>query len=259
MARRGLIPGSLRPRDCASVDQLHVGQLESTIAFADWVSVRKGSRVLDLGAGLGGPARYLAEEHAAEVVAVEVVEELHEAAIALTARLGLEDRVRHECAAISSSLARGPFDLVWLEHVDMHIPDKRSLYARARTLLGAEGRIVWHDWLAGPGGEPIWPLFWSADGAISFLSTEASFRADLAAEGLDLCRFEPIAEATRGWLDKSHRALSLSLSKAESASSPQKAVKLERLRRLISETENALRSIDEARLVPFFAEARTAP
>ena len=249
-ARLGRTPASL-----ASIDQLHVGQLESTIAFADWIGLDPGARVLDLGAGLGGPARFLAATRGADVWAVEVVPELHDAAVALTARLGLGDRVHHELAEIGASGAVGPFDLVWIEHVDMHVPDKRGLYASAASRLGPRGRVVWHDWLAGPAGPPHWPLFWSADGGISFLSAEAAFREDLAASGLALHRFEPIADTTRGWLSRSKEALARALAQAAASSAPD-AGKIARVRRLLDETDNALRSVDEGRLVPFFAEAR---
>jgi SAM-dependent methyltransferase len=245
------------PADFASFDQLHVGQLESTIAFAQWVGVQTGASILDLGAGLGGPARHLAVQRGASVWAVEVVPELHEAAVALTAELGLADRVRHELAELSSTSAVGPFDLVWLEHVDMHVPDKRALYRSAAAPLHPDGRIVWHDWLAGPGGPPHWPLFWSPDGAISFLSTRAEFADDLARTGLALRRFSPIRDATLTWLDGSAAALSKALDGASGNPGPDEA-KVSRLRRLLAETDNARRSVTEERLVPFFAEAELA-
>lgn len=249
----GLDSGHL-PAALAPLDQLHVGQLQSTRAFAEWVGVPAGARVLDLGSGLGGPARYLASAHGATVHAVELSEELHSAAAALTARLGLAGRVTHERADIAGSRATGPFDLVWIEHLDMHVPDKRALYARARALLAAGGRVVWHDWLAGPGGEPHWPLFWSADGSISFLSAEDAFAGDLAAAGLSPGRFRPIPEETLGWLASSAEALAAALSRArrDGGGDPSK---IGRLERLLAETDNARRSVGERRLVPFFAEA----
>ena len=181
LARRGADP--LRPAiaDLAAADQLHVGGLESIIAFADWVGVPPGARVLDLGSGLGGPARYLAATRGATVTAVELVPELHAAAEVLTARTGLADRVRHVCADLAGFAEDTAFDVVWLEHADMHVRDKRDLYALARRALSPGGRVVWHDWLAGPGGAPRFPLFWSADGAISFLSDASRLAADLAA------------------------------------------------------------------------------
>jgi len=229
-----------------------VGGLDSIIAFADWVVLAPDARVLDLGSGLGGPARYLAADRSATVTAVELVPELHATAAELTLRTGLAGRVDHVCADAAAFSPTSEFDLVWLEHTDMHVPDKRGLYERIRSALATGGRAVWHDWLAGPGGAPRWPLFWSADGAISFLSDEETFAADLAAAGLERRRFEPIAEATVRWLDRSRHALTGALAKCEAAGDPARASKL---RALLTETENALASIEELRLVPFFAEA----
>jgi SAM-dependent methyltransferase len=254
LRRWGADPGNPRISDLAAVDQLHVGGLDSIRAFADWVVLAPGSRVLDLGSGLGGPARYLAADRGAKVTAVECVPELHVAAIELTARTGLAGQVDHVCADVAALAPAAEFDLVWLEHADMHVPDKRGLYERIRTAVAPGGRAVWHDWLAGPGGAPRWPLFWSADGAISFLSTEGVFASDLAAAGLERRRFAPVAELTTGWLARSRKALAGALAKCESPGSgdPSRASKL---RALLTETDNALASIEERRLVPFFAEA----
>ncbi|MCK9463327.1 MAG: methyltransferase domain-containing protein [Proteobacteria bacterium] len=254
LARRGADPSHPSIRDLAAADQLHVGGLESIIAFADWVGLRPGARLLDLGSGLGGPARFLASERGAEVTAVELSPALDAAAAELTARTGLADRVRHRCADIAAFVAEEPFDVVWLEHAEMHVPDKRGLYAAARRALATGGRIVWHDWLAGPKGPPRYPLIWSADGAISFLSDEGRFAADLAATGLEHRRFEPIADATAGWLARSRRAIGAALAKIEAAEA-QDTERASRLRALLVETENTLAGVEERRLVPFFAEA----
>jgi SAM-dependent methyltransferase len=257
LARRGVDPEHPGLADLAAADQLHVGGLDSIIAFADWVGVTPGSRVLDLGSGLGGPARYLAAERGATVTALELVPELHATASELTARTGLAERVRHVCADLAAFSSEAAFDLVWIEHTDMQVPDKRRLYNLARGALGDGGRIVWHDWLAGPGGPPRWPLFWSADGAISFLSDEGRFAADLAAAGLERRRFEPVADATAKWLTRSRQALGAALAKAEGVT-PADPRRAARLRAVLVETENALACVAEQRLVPFFGEAVVA-
>ena len=89
LERKGIDLDAAGSRSLAAHDQLHAGQLEATRVFARWAGVRKGDRVLGLGAGLGGAARYLAEKSGARVTAVDLSPELVETGEALTRRLGL--------------------------------------------------------------------------------------------------------------------------------------------------------------------------
>jgi cyclopropane fatty-acyl-phospholipid synthase-like methyltransferase len=53
------------------------------------------SRILNVGSGLGGPARYFGGKLGASVLAVELQDDLHRTATELTARCGLTDNVHH--------------------------------------------------------------------------------------------------------------------------------------------------------------------
>jgi len=234
----------------ASEDQLHVGGLDALRLFADWVGLEAGSKVLDLGAGLGGPARWLASERGVEVTAVELSPELSAAAVDLTGRCGLSDRITHVCADVVEFEESEQFDLVWLQHVDMHVAEKAALYDTARNALTEGGRVVWHDWLAGPGGEPRWPLFWSADGSGSCVVSEERFRETVGEAGLELTRLEDVSEPAAQWLGRTRAAAERSLGKARSDASRA------RQNNLLEETRNALECLAENRLVQFFAEAR---
>jgi predicted O-methyltransferase YrrM len=241
----------------AAHDQMHSGTLEGTRVFIDWVGGLSGRRVLDLGSGLGGVARLLATEQHATVTAVELVPELDRTAAEVTRRMGLDDRVRHLCADLSDELDQvGQYDIVWIQHVDMQVPDKQSLYRCALKHLATGGRVVWHDWLAGQGGEPRWPLFWSADGSLSFLLSESELRAALRQTGLTLSRFESIPDLTTRWYQESRAGILELIAGLESTAAT--VPRRHKLGALLSELENALESIAEERLVPFFAEACAA-
>jgi len=246
---RGSDPDNLVLADLAMIDHLHSGQLAATEAFASWVAPAEGARVLDLGAGLGGSARYLAAENGCRVTAIELVAELHETALELTRRLGLEDRVEHRCCdALTPEPAKHRFDLVWLQHVDMHVPDKLALYHCCTAALAPGGRIVWHDWLAGPGGEPRYPTPWSHTGRISYLVTPEQFRQSLAAAGLAERRFESIGELTRSWFAATGDGLRRVLRKPEVKGRA-------RLEQVLVEIDNVLANLEQERLLPFFGEA----
>lgn len=251
LERRGKGLDELTLADLAPYDQLHAGGLAASRRLATWVDVPPGARILDVGAGLGGTARLLAEEHAARILAVDLSDPITDVGRALTAWLGLQDRVEHRTAEIGDLAPDAPFDLVWLQHVDMHVPHKEALYRACRGHLHPEGRIIWHDWLAGPGGTPRWPVPWSADGALSFLIAEAAFRDALEATGLRLRRFEDLTADTDGWYADLERGLTRALSRMAAADrSPPP-----HLPRLLQETRTLRQNLAERRIGAFFAEA----
>lgn len=246
MARKGVHQPTLE--DLAVHDQLHAGLMAGTVALADWLGVARGARVVDLGAGLGGSARWLARERDCRVLAVDLCPELVETGRDLSRWTGLDHRVQHLCADATS--VRQAADLVWIQFVDMTWADKAGLYGAVRRCLGPGGRAGWHDWLAGPDGPPRHPLFWSADGALTHLSTPERFQENLAAAGLRLLRLEVQLERTVAWFERSRDGLAHVL-----GTLPPGPPRRPRLEALAQEVDNALWGMAHHRLLPFFAEA----
>jgi len=251
LEQRGKDPAHLTVVDLSRHDQLHAGQLAATRDFAAWVGVPRGTRVLDLGAGLGGAARVLAADHACEVVAVELSRPLHETGSVLTQWLGLNHLVQHRCADLLDDAGGTDVDLVWLQHVDMHVPDKGALYTRVVRPLADGGRAVWHDWLAGPGGAPHYPVPWSDGGELSFLAEPMAYRQDARQAGLEITRLEHITERTRDWFAHTLAGLHRTLDSLPTAAARRRA----RFTHLATRIHNVLRNLDERRLIPFFGEA----
>lgn len=127
-------------------DQLHYFGTEAVDAAIEALQPSAAARVLDVGAGFGGPARYLAERAGCHVTAVELQSDLDAAASELTARCGLSDRVAHVCGDIHAvSLAPQSFDGVISYLALYHIPDRRAVYARMHDALAPGGRIYVED------------------------------------------------------------------------------------------------------------------
>src|SRR5947209_7884728 len=68
---RGHLNG-VRPEELFPYDQDHYGALAANDELAKAAAIRKGSRVADFCAGLGGPARYFAHQYGAEVTGIEL-------------------------------------------------------------------------------------------------------------------------------------------------------------------------------------------
>ena len=191
----------LKPADLAPVDEFHIRGREATIELATRASLRPGLRVLDVGSGLGGSARYLAAQYRCEVVGIDLTREYVDAANALAAMVGLERAVDfRQASALEIPFERDSFDVVWTEHVQMNIADKQAFYAEIARVLAPRGRLLFHDIFRGEGG-PLWfPVPWAEDASISFLASPDAVRDILAALGFSLLDREDKSQQSLDWL-----------------------------------------------------------
>jgi ubiquinone/menaquinone biosynthesis C-methylase UbiE len=181
-------------------DQLHVRGAEATVELAELAGLREGERVLDVGSGVGGPARFLAERFGVDVTGADVTAAFVERAEELTRDAGLADRVRFVRAdATALPFEDGAFDVAWTQHAAMNIRDKAGLYAELRRVAG---RLALYDVLARNGGPPEYPLPWASVPELSFLVTEDELCALLAAAGFHPTETRDVTESAKRWLRK---------------------------------------------------------
>ncbi|MER8413011.1 class I SAM-dependent methyltransferase [Mesorhizobium sp. M1342] len=108
-----------------------------------------GSRVLDIGSGLGGVDVLLAAKHGATaVVGIDVEPQLVESARDLVARKGLAGRITFQLVAPGSlPFVDDSFDLVFSKDAMLHIPEKLALYREVLRVLRPGGWFIAADWL----------------------------------------------------------------------------------------------------------------
>ena len=136
----------IRPEQLFAIDQWHYHGTDAIRAAAEALALGPASRVLDVGSGIGGPARYLAYTTGCHVTALELQPELHEIGVDLSRRSGLAAQVTHLCAdALTCPLPVAEFDAVvsWL--AILHIADRRRLFARFAQALRAGGQCYVED------------------------------------------------------------------------------------------------------------------
>lgn len=183
----GFDRGSLRPLDLAPVDEFHIRGRAATLEIVEALGVSADSHVLDLGSGLGGPARTLAELIGCTVSGVDLTPEFCEVATALSQWTGLSDRTRfHVGDATATGLPDAAVDAALTVHVAMNISDKPALYAEAFRVLRPGGRFVVYDVLQGEGGEVRYPVPWATDSSTSFLVPPEHMRDLLSAAGFEV-------------------------------------------------------------------------
>jgi len=127
-------------------DQYHLAGTDPVAAAIEPASIVSTSRVLDVGSGLGGPARYLAHRVGCHVTAIEIQRNVHEVALDLTVRCGLSDRVEHMCADfLDRDATNGSFEVLVSWFAFLHIPDRERLLARCRESLVPGGYLYVED------------------------------------------------------------------------------------------------------------------
>jgi len=199
LAAAGKNLDTLTIEDLAATDHFHTGAKKATDRLARLGGLRPGMRVLDVGGGLGGPARTLAVEYGCHVTVVDLTESYVRVAEALTTRLGLADRVTHRVGdALALYVPPGSFDAVWTQNSGMNIADKERLYAGFARALRPGGLLVTQEPMAGPVQPIVYPVMWAGDASASFLRTPDEMRAIMEAAGFRVRAWDDITEEIPG-------------------------------------------------------------
>ncbi len=189
---------ALTPAQLAPLDQFHTRGIMATADLAAAAGLQSSTRVLDLGCGIGGPARYLAAKFGCRVTGVDLSAEFIDAARYLTKRCVLDDRVTFEVGdALHLPFEPDAFDVVFLQHVAMNIHDREGLYKEIRRILPEGGRFATYD-VVSREGDVLYPVPWARDSASSFLLSAAGTRTALEDAGF---KVELLHDETQTALD----------------------------------------------------------
>jgi sarcosine/dimethylglycine N-methyltransferase len=188
----------LTPENLALFDHFHGRGVAATEELAAQLQPQTGEHLLDIGSGIGGPARWFARKFGVQVTGVDLTPEFCAAARALNEATGLADRVTIiEGSALALPVPDGAFDAGYSQNVIMNIADKKLFYREAFRALKSGGRLALSNLCAGPKGEPYFPVPWATTRDTSFLATPEQMREDLLAAGFEIGSFRDITEATR--------------------------------------------------------------
>ena len=193
----GLDPGQrLSPEALGALDHFHTGGLRASLDLLELAQIQSDGRVLDIGAGLAGPARLLAATLGCHVDCIEPSADFCAGAALLNRLTGLEDRVEvHKGSALDLPFPDDSFDAVWMQNVGMNIADKRGLYAEIYRVLKPGGRYVFQEMAAGEAAPSYFPLPWASDPADSFLISRDEICSILGEQGFIVELFEDTSDA----------------------------------------------------------------
>ena len=189
LRRSGVDPEAAKAEDLHGLDMIHMGGLAATDELAQLAGVQPGNRVLDVGCGVGGPARRLASKFDASVTGIELSSTLQQTAVALTELVRLQDKVHIERASARAlPFDDKSFDVVTMAHVAMQIAEKDQLFGELARMVEPGGRLALHEIFSGP-GELNYPLAWATDPSMSALETLPECIDRLAALGFQVGDF----------------------------------------------------------------------
>jgi len=200
----------LTAEQLGALDQFHTGGLAATSELASLAGIDETMSVLDVGSGIGGPARFLAATRGCRVAGIDLSEPFVEAARYLTDRTGQTGDLSFQVgSALDLPFDDGSFDVVLLQHVAMNIADRAQLYREIRRVLRPAGRLAISDIILNR-GDPLYPVPWALSSETSFLLTAAETEKTIEQAGF----------RTRNWRDDSEAAKMWSLQLRDSGPPP---------------------------------------
>lgn len=205
LAAAGIAPDRVTAEDLKPVDEFHIGGAEATAALLDQLDIGTEARVLDVGCGIGGPARMIAARTGARVTGIDLTPDFVETARRLTATVGLAAHFVVG-SALDLPFADGSFEFATLIHVGMNLPDKPRLFAEVARVLAPGGSFAVYDVMRF-GDHPAFPLPWADDAGSSFLETPDAYLTAADAAGFTLVARRDRGEVARDFFARMQSAM----------------------------------------------------
>lgn len=235
---------SITIEDLAPVDHFHARGFPATVELADRLSIKPGSHIVDIGCGVGGPARYMAKRFQCSVSGIDITPPFVEAANKLTALVGMESQVTVRLGdGQHLPYDDAVFDGAYTQHVTMNVPDRPSFFAEAHRVLKSGAFFALTEHGLGPKGNPYHPVPWSSDGSNAYLTTPSETRALLEAAG-----FEGIVVEDTG--AKYVAGYKMMIERAEKGLLPPLGIHILLGDTALEKMRNAARNIEEGRTHP---------
>jgi ubiquinone/menaquinone biosynthesis C-methylase UbiE len=181
----------------APYDQFHGRGLEATQEMAESLAIAATDHLLDVGSGIGGPARYLARRFGCRITGIDLTPEFCEVAGHLSRLLQMDDAVRFEVGnALAMPFADATFDGAYSMNVSMNIQNKAALYHEIRRVLKPGGWLMLSEIAKGPAPGMEYPTPWARTAGASFLATPEDTLRALEQAGFEVMHHRDTREQT---------------------------------------------------------------
>lgn len=230
------------PDALAPLDHFHGRGVLATRELAAMLDPKPGEAVLDIGCGIGGPARWIADKFGCRVTGVDLTHAFIQAAEALNAAAGMSGKVTvRRASALDLPFPAASFDRAYSQNVVMNIADKAKFYSEAYRVLRPGGVLALSNGASGAGGPPYFPVPWAESAETSFLSTIEETRQDIAAAGFAILRFHDTTDDIRAQVAGQRRRI-------ETEGYPKLGLHVLIGERMKTYQLNSLRSVEDGRM-----------
>lgn len=194
---------NLQPEDLMPVEEFHIGGRESTVYAVSKMDLKPEYRVLDIGCGIGGAARYIASHHGCKVDGIDLTPEYIDCGNDLSKSVRLNGKVHLEVAsALDIPFPDGIFDAAITLHVAMNIEDREQLYRETARVLKSGAVLCIYDVMK-IGKKPLeYPVPWAKTAETSFLKTPEQMQILLEGAGFSITKMENRVEVAKSFFKK---------------------------------------------------------
>jgi cyclopropane fatty-acyl-phospholipid synthase-like methyltransferase/ABC-type nitrate/sulfonate/bicarbonate transport system substrate-binding protein len=209
LAQRGKAKGPLALSDLLSLghlDQYHYLGADACYELSETLALSESDYVYDIGSGVGGTARVLADCSGCEVLGVELQPELCRLSNELTRRVGLEGKIVFKAGDFLNYEWEAEFDHFVSLLVFLHLPDRARVLEHCYKSLKSGGRFFIEDFAE------VHPFSASEQQALKEqvsavnITTSEQYRQDLEAAGFTEVTIVPMTEAWRDWTQQRYES-----------------------------------------------------
>ena len=191
LAASGIDRDAVTVADLAPVDEFHIGGRPATVDLAVQIALAPSDRVLDVGCGLGGAARFFADEVGCAVTGIDLTAEYVATARTLSGWVGLGERNTFEHAsALAMPFGDASFDAAYMLHVGMNIEAKTELFTEIARVLAPGGKLGIFDIMRTNDGEVVYPVPWAETAETSYVASPEETREFLQGAGFEVLEIE---------------------------------------------------------------------
>ena len=184
---QGKAPSDISLDDMSVIDEFHIGGRQASEEFLDQLRLQDRSLVLDVGCGLGGPARFVASQFGCLVSGIDLTHEYVDTGNILSNWVGLDKKVvLQQGSAMALPFPDGQFDAAYMMHVGMNIVDKKSLFVEVFKVLKPDGIFGIYDVMQIGSGEMQYPAPWAASKNTSSLASPQDYQTGLKEAGFNI-------------------------------------------------------------------------
>jgi len=184
---QGKAPSDISLDDMSVIDEFHIGGRQASEEFLDQLRLQERSLVLDVGCGLGGPARFVASQFGCLVSGIDLTHEYVDTGNVLSNWVGLDKKViLQQGSAMALPFPDGQFDAAYMMHVGMNIVDKKSLFVEVFKVLKPDGIFGIYDVMQIGSGEMQYPAPWAASKNTSSLASPQDYQTGLKEAGFNI-------------------------------------------------------------------------